>query len=306
MDTEMEEKRKTGKIITFILLGIILIVAFSALGIKAAQEYQENWYAKNRQRQSNSVLTNQEELLQNKVITEENIFQEKKEETINTKLPIYSETAKSKMKNIYNSNEKVVYLTFDDGPSQAVTPLILDLLKKENIKATFFVLGSSVKNNPELLKREYEEGHYIANHGYSHKYSKIYAKAANVLDEYNQTEKEIKKALDNQEYSSHLFRFPGGYYGGKYFSVKKQAAKLLNENNISYIDWNCLTGDAEGANTKEKIISYVKKYSEDKNSIVLLMHDAAAKILTYETLPDVIEFYRNKGYTFDNFYSIMQ
>ena len=67
-----------------------------------------------------------------------------------------------------------------------------------------------------------------------------------------------------------------------------------------------LTGDAEGANTKEKIMESVKKYTGDKNVIVLLMHDAAAKILTYETLPDVISYFRNKGYTFDNFYTIMQ
>ena len=58
-------------------------------------------------------------------------------------------------------------MTFDDGPSQTVTPVILDTLKKENVKVTFFLLGSRVELNPDIVKREYEEGHYIANHGYA-------------------------------------------------------------------------------------------------------------------------------------------
>ena len=72
---------------------------------------------------------------------------------------------------IYNLSEgetKKAYLTFDDGPSKDVTPLILDILKEEKITATFFVLGTKVEENPEILKRIYEEGHYIGNHGYSH------------------------------------------------------------------------------------------------------------------------------------------
>ena len=80
----------------------------------------------------------------------------------------------------------------------------------------------------------------------------------------------------------------------------------MNDNNISYIDWNVLTGDAEGANTKEKILKNVEKHIKDKGNIVVLMHDSSSKILTYETLKDVIKYLREQGYTFDNFYSIMQ
>ena len=141
--------------------------------------------------------------------------------TSNTK--DYSNFVK-KVDNIYNGEEgKRVFLTFDDGPSKSVTPHILDLLKFHNIKATFFVLGSRVKLNPDIVKREYNEGHYIANHGYSHKYSSIYAKPENVIEEYNKTEAEIRKALNNQNYSSHLFRFPGGSIGGEYNKIKKSA-----------------------------------------------------------------------------------
>ena len=100
--------------------------------------------------------------------------------------------------------------------------------------------------------------------------------------------------------------FPGGFTGGRYEKIKKEAGKLLKDKDISYIDWNVLTGDAEGENTKEKILKNVEKHIKDKGNIVVLMHDSSSKILTYETLKDVIKYLRQQGYTFDNFYSIMQ
>lgn len=222
--------------------------------------------------------------------------------TSNTK--DYSNFVK-KVDNIYNGEEgKRVFLTFDDGPSKSVTPHILDLLKFHNIKATFFVLGSRVKLNPDIVKREYDEGHYIANHGYSHKYTSIYAKPENVIEEYNKTEAEIRKALNNQNYSSHLFRFPGGSIGGEYNKIKKSAKKQLKEKQIAYLDWNALTSDAAGANTKEKILKNMKKTVGNYQNVVLLMHDAPDKKLTYETLEDVITYLTEKGYSFKNFNNI--
>ena len=113
------------------------------------------------------------------------------------------------IENIYHSETKRAFLTFDDGPS-AVTPTILEVLKQENVKASFFVLGSRVEDMPDIIKRIYEEGHYIANHGYSHTYSAIYSSPQAVLDEYNKCNEAVKKAIGKQEYNSHLFRFPGG------------------------------------------------------------------------------------------------
>lgn len=219
--------------------------------------------------------------------------------------PVFTEATFDRMKNIYHSEEKVAYLTFDDGPSQTVTPLILDLLKQENIKATFFVLGSRVEKNPDLVKRAYEEGHFIANHGYSHNYSAIYSSPQAVLDEYNQTQNAIKKAL-GMDYDGHLFRFPGGFPGGKYKNVKVEAKELLVQNQICYIDWNALSQDAAGAKTKEALLQNVIDTVGSKNAVVILMHDAGDKILTYETLPDVIAYLRGQGYSFKNFYEIMK
>src|SRR5699024_6883545 len=107
----------------------------------------------------------------------------------------------NKVDNIYNGEEgKRAFLTFDDGPSETVTPKILDILDKYDIKATFFVLGCNVKSHPDIVKRAYDSGHYIANHGYSHKYSKIYKNTNTVLEEYNKTEEAIREATGNPEY----------------------------------------------------------------------------------------------------------
>ncbi len=203
--------------------------------------------------------------------------------------------------NIYSSETKRAFLTFDDGPSSTVTPQILDTLKKENIKATFFVLGTMVKSNPQIIKRERQEGHYIANHGYSHVYSKVYANEKSAYEEYQKTNKLIQSALEDNTYQSNIFRFPGGSNGGKYEKIKTKTKKILKENGVAYLDWNCLTSDSAGAKTKSAIMKNLKSTCAGKNSIVILMHDAPNKKLTAETLPDVISYLRQQGY---QFYSI--
>lgn len=233
------------------------------------------------------------------------INNKEKEETIkNTRITTSQQV--DNILNIYkNTGEKRVFLTFDDGPSKTVTPLILDLLKKENIKATFFLLGSRVEYNPDLVKRAYDEGHYIANHGYSHQYSSIYSSIDSILDEYNKTEQCIQKALGDSNYHSNLFRYPGGSNGGKYNKLKQEAKEVLKQNKIAYLDWNALSNDAAGAKTKEELINNIKSTVGGKSSVVILMHDASDKILTYETLPDVISFLREQGYKFETIYDII-
>lgn len=209
----------------------------------------------------------------------------------------------TKISNIYkHSDVKRVFLTFDDGPTKQVTPYILNLLKSENIKANFFVIGTKVEQNPELVKREYEEGHFIGNHGYSHKYSTIYSSVDSVLDEYNKNNNLIKKAIGNENYNSFIFRFPGGLVGGPYNDLKHEALQKLNENGIGNVDWNALTNDADGAKTKEAIMENFYKTVKDKTSVVLLMHDAADKILTYETLPEIIKYFKENGYQFQTMF----
>ncbi len=248
-----------------------------------------------------------------KTINEYNIwldkFNEEKaknEEAEANRFNSLTENELTQISNIYKSQDgKRVFLTFDDGPSTSVTPYILDLLKQENIKATFFVLGVKAEANPDVLKREYEEGHFIGNHGYSHKYKEIYSSSQAVLDEYNKANQIIRDAIGNQNYNSLVFRFPGGSSGGPYHDLKQQAKELLKQNGIASLDWNALTNDAAGASSKEKIMQTFYDTVEGKNSVVLLMHDAADKILTYECLPEMIKYFRDNGYTFQNLYDVI-
>lgn len=221
-------------------------------------------------------------------------------------LPVANSEGHKLIKDIYYSEEKQIYLTFDDGPSKDITPQILDILKENDVKATFFVLGARVDLYPETLKREFNEGHYIANHGYSHEYSRIYENRDTVFDEFNQCEVSIKNALGNQEYNSFLFRFPGGSRGGRYEKVKAEARQLLEEYGVAYTNWNCLTGDAAGNKTKDSCIQEMLESKGDQNSIILLMHDANDKSQTVEALPEIIQYYKNEGYTFKNFYEIFK
>jgi len=238
-------------------------------------------------------------------ITEQKIAEQKEAERL-AKLPQLTETGKNNLNNIYNSEYKRVFLTFDDGPSKTATLPILDVLKKENVKATFFVLGSRVDLYPDIVKRQYDEGHFIASHGYSHVYSQLYSSPQSVLDEYNTTLASIRNAVQAPEYNPHLFRFPGGYKGGKYAVIKEHAAQLLEQNGVLHIDWNALTADSAGAETTEQFIAELEKEVPKYNSVVVLMHDNGTKKATADALPAIIQYFRDRGFVFENFYSIIK
>lgn len=294
----IEVKPKLNKKKVFFLILIVLIITALSIysGIKAAE------YEKEKQLKLEQEKIEEQQRIEAEIIDKE---QRKKEEQLK-KLKPFTEDQMQAIENIYtNSTEKRVFLTFDDGPTQNVTPFILDLLKQENIKATFFVLGNRAKLNPDLIKREFEEGHYIANHGYTHKYSQIYQNSQTVLDEYNYTEQCIQEALQNPNYHSRVFRFPGGSVGGYYNSIKREAVKFLRQNGIVSLDWNSLSKDADGAKTKEQIMQNIVNTVGEKQSVVILMHDASDKILTYETLPDVIQYLKDNGYQFKTLYDIL-
>lgn len=303
-DLIVVKPRANKKKIIIIVLIVLAVIALSIYGGIQFAKYinVRNIAIAEENKRQEQIRLEQEKIEEQKRIEEEKRIEEAKRLKNSQAL---TEEQIQAIENIYTSEEKRVFLTFDDGPTSQVTPLILDLLKQENIKATFFVLGNRAKANPDLIKREFDEGHYIANHGYTHKYSQIYSKPQNVLDEYNYTDTCIQEALGNADYHSRVFRFPGGSVGGYYNSIKKEAKKLLRQNNIVSLDWNALSKDADGAHTKESIMENVRTTVGEKNSVVILMHDASDKILTYETLPDVIQFFRENGYTFKTIYDIL-
>lgn len=279
--------KKVRRIVIFSFIIVIFIYAFLIVNHVYAEKRKEKIFEKDfaiisklLKEQEDQI---EEEIVQPKILTTQEI---------------------EKVNSIYKAEEKRAFLTFDDGPSRKVTIPILDLLKQENIKGNFFVLGSRVDLYPKIVKRAYEEGHYIANHGYSHEYSQIYESINSVLDEYNKTNQAVKNAIGNPLYNTNLFRFPGGSVGGKYNDLKAEAKLLLNQNNIASIDWNALNGDSEGLKTEEALLNRLKETTQNKNSIVILMHDAADKIKTYNVLPQIIEYLRQEGYQFKTFYDI--
>ena len=287
-------KRNKRVLIFVIIISIILILSAIFAGIKVAEHMATK---KQLEMQEDEAELNVEEI------------SEKKENNA-TEIPKANPNKLTKeqisnIDNIYSSKEKRVFLTFDDGPSQTVTPKILDTLKKENVKATFFVLGTMIKSSPELLKRERQDGHYIANHGYSHVYKKIYENEKKPLEEYNKTNRLIQEALGDKTYQSNVFRFPGGSVGGYYDNIKYKSKKVLKENGVAYLDWNALTNDAAGSETKDAIMKNLKATCKGKDSVVVLMHDAPNKTLTAQTLPDVISYLREQGYKFENLYDIL-
>ena len=162
-----------------------------------------------------------------------------------------------------------------------------------------------VKSNPELLKREKEEGHYIANHGYSHIYKNIYKNEKEPLEEYKRTNNLVKQALEDDSYECNVFRFPGGSVGGYYDEIKSKSKKVFHENGIAYLDWNALTSDADGAKTEAEILKNLKDTCQGKNSVVVLMHDSPNKSLTAKSLPKVIKYLKEQGYSFKNLYDIL-
>lgn len=191
-------------------------------------------------------------------------------------------------------NQKIAYLTFDDGPSEIVTPLILDILKEYNVKATFFVVGNMVETNPDILIRTYEEGHKIANHSYSHNYNYIYKNSTNFMEDINRANSLLKEVL-GKDYENNIIRFPGGSFGKN----KSPMKKVVIEAGYKYYDWNALNGDAEGLNlTNKYLVNRLKETTANKKEVIILMHDTDAKKQTAETLRESLDYLISQGFVF--------
>jgi peptidoglycan/xylan/chitin deacetylase (PgdA/CDA1 family) len=198
-------------------------------------------------------------------------------------------------------DKKEVFLTFDDGPTSKVTPRILKILDDYNVKATFFVIGKNAEKYPELIKQAQASGHLIANHTYSHDYNFIYSSTDNFLidlEKSNQVLASILGSFDNK-----IIRFPGGSFGAKRTAYRDAVTKA----GYTYVDWNALNGDAAdpkritipSAELVQNLKTSVNSVpSKNKNHVVVLMHDAAAKSTTADSLPEIIEFLKSQGYEF--------
>ena len=203
--------------------------------------------------------------------------------------------------------KKVVYLTFDDGPSETVTPQILDTLKAENVHATFFLVGKAIDEsatNKNLVKREFEEGNAIGNHTYSHNYNYLYPKniinVNNIMADIEKTNQSLKNVL-GEDFSTRAIRFPGGHmtWAKKDAKGMETMDKSLAEKDYHQVDWNSLSKDAEGphknaAQLKQEVINTMG----NKQKLIILMHDTYGKEETAKALPEIIKYLKEQGYEF--------
>ena len=202
-----------------------------------------------------------------------------------------------------NNGKKILFLTFYVGTSKTNTPEVLRILDENNIKATFFLTGSNIENGGEtareLVKQEFESGHAIANHSYSHDCNKLYP-GRNLdmkafKEDYEKNDKLLKSIL-GENFTTHVMRCPGGYMSWKNMD---ELDKYLEKNNIASIDWNALNADAEGPKKNAKqLAQYAIKTSEGKEMVVLLMHDTYGKEETVKALPTIIKYFKDNGYEF--------
>lgn len=190
--------------------------------------------------------------------------------------------------------ENVAYLTFDDGPDDKVTPQILDILKAENIKATFFVLGNMVEQNPQVLKRIFDEGHAIGNHSYNHVYSELYKSPYDFVEQFIKTDEIIKKNIGVRPL---IIRAPGGAAG----VFNNDYWNMLDSCGYVEYDWNICTEDATASvpNASTQIKNVKKQMgNEPPRALVILMHSKSGKEETAKALPQLIHMLRDFGYKF--------
>lgn len=187
---------------------------------------------------------------------------------------------------------RTVYLTFDDGPSTRVTGRILDTLKKEGVKATFFVVGERVAGREETLKRIAAEGHTLGVHSNSHRYETIYSSETAFLKDVELCRETIQTLTGAD---LRVYRFPGG---GRHPAEER----LLRDMGYEIVWWNAVCGDEEirGADAAALLRETIAT-SKGKREVVLLLHDSAPHTATAEALPGIIAYFRENHYTFKAF-----
>lgn len=192
-----------------------------------------------------------------------------------------------------------IYLTFDDGPNNTTTTQILDVLKKYNVKATFFVTNTNGGDDSQI-KREFDEGHKVAIHTNSHDYSIVYSSYDNFWKDMNAIGERIERITGEK---TDVLRFPGGSsntVSRRYSSgIMTTLTKDVEEKGFNYVDWNVDSRDAEPAVTKtsDDVYKNVTSQLGKGRGNIILMHDI--KKTTAGAIERIIQYGQNNGYKFD-------
>lgn len=206
----------------------------------------------------------------------------------------------------YQGKDKLVFLTFDDGPNRTVTPQILNILRDYGARGTFFLVGRNMSDkNIPVMKSIINNGNSIALHSYSHDYDSLYpnrsASTLDILSEAKLVQERLQQVF-GPEFESHVWRYPGGHMSWDNINDSDDG---LSKMGIEWIDWNSLSGDAEvkrvRPTTPEGMVEYVEtslNKNVHTNVAVVLMHDAVNKQMTVDALPGIIKYFKDNGYNF--------
>ena len=186
--------------------------------------------------------------------------------------------------------QRVVYLTFDDGPKKD-TPELLALLEELDVPATFFLVGLSVRAFPEYAKMIVDAGYTVGCHSMTHSYSRLKSGTDYVGRDLTRFT-ELMRETVGEDFSTDLYRFPGG--SSSYASGTKT---FVRDQGYAWFDWNVMTGDAQYTfKSDAEMLDYTLSQVKDKEVIILLMHEA--KVRTRRILPELVAYFRENGYTF--------
>ena len=307
---EYEERRKKEEIKGFlmaavwgILLGIAVVFASMAMRVVAAPQH-----IREEENEKEQVMLQEEENKETQTVLREEeaevqTIQHESKETISEDQQQMQEAvlktqADAQKEFMERQKEKVLYLTFDDGPSAENTDKVLDVLKKKNVKATFFVIGEYVRKNPETVKRIVEEGHAIGIHCDVHDYVPLYRSVDSYIEDF---EKASETVFQVTGVRTRLFRFPGGSVNAYNREVREDIIAEMEKRGYIYFDWNASLEDASGnAKTPAELIRNARETALDRKKVVLLAHDRVeSTALALEALIEAFPDYRMEVLTVD-------
>lgn len=250
-----------GIVITLLVLPMILSVFLLVKVNSLEREIQKLSEERTRTEESSDVVQ----------------AREKKEEPVPTKEP----------------EPKNVYLTFDDGPG-VQTEKILDILKKQDVKATFFVTGKEDAEAKKIYKRIVKEGHTLGMHSYSHIYDVIYESKESFTKDLEQI---FQYLYDVTGVYPKFYRFPGGSSTQSTEVPIQTFVDVLNEKQLLYLDWNVISPDINNTGvTKNQMVSSIIQGVEAYDTSVVLMYDVADKPMTVKALPSIIKQLKARNY----------
>lgn len=226
-------------------------------------------------------------------VSDSDVVKAQEKEVKTTKAPKKASTAEPTIKPTDDTTTKKVYLTFDDGPGSQ-TGEILDILKKNHVKATFFVTGKEDASSKKIYQRIVKEGHTLAMHSYSHIQDVIY----DSKEAFEKDLKQINRCLyEATGVHTKFYRFPGGSSTQNTSLSIQNFIDVLKKNHYLYLDWNVISPDINNANaTKEQVVTGVMQGVDAYDTAVVLMYDVADKPMTVKALPSIIKQIKAKNY----------